>query len=113
MTDEEKLNLRRRRYVTDKTDNLPTKIAFKIPSAPLGCFRLAFNKDGNWLAAACTYKNSKTVIKIFSVETGRILATFKGHRNLIHDLQFSESSKYLISSSSDYTAKVWELRISE
>lgn len=36
----------------------------------MGCYRLAFNKHGNYLACACTYKNSKTIIKLFDVETG-------------------------------------------
>jgi len=50
---------------------------------------MAFNRKGNYLAAACTFKNSKTIIKLFDVENGTNFATYKGHRNLIHDLQFS------------------------
>lgn len=35
--------------------------------------------------------------------------TLKGHRNIIHDLKFSRNSKYLCSSSSDYTCKIWNI----
>ncbi|CAD8209474.1 unnamed protein product [Paramecium octaurelia] len=109
ITDQEKINLRRRRYLGDKEDHIPDKIAYKFASAPLGCYRLAFNKFGNYLACACTYRNSKTIIKLFDVETGQHFATYKGHRNIIHELQFSQNSQYLITVSSDYTAKVWSV----
>ncbi|CAK90977.1 unnamed protein product (macronuclear) [Paramecium tetraurelia] len=109
ITDQEKINLRRRRYLGDKEDHIPDKIAYKFASAPMGCYRLAFNKYGNYLACACTYKNSKTIIKLFDVETGQHFTTYKGHRNIIHDLQFSQNSQYLITVSSDYTAKVWSV----
>lgn len=36
----------------------------------MGCYRLAFNRLGNYLACACTYKSSKTTIKVFDVEVG-------------------------------------------
>lgn len=63
---------------------IPDKIAYKFASAPLGCYRLgnhylnefllAFNRKGNYLACACTYKNSKTIIKLFDIETGQLFA---------------------------------------
>ena len=70
---------------------------------------MAFNRKGNYLAAACTYKNSKTIIKIFDVESGVQFAVFKGHRNLIHELSFSPQSQYLCSCSSDFTSKIWKV----
>lgn len=43
LTEQEKTNLRRRRYATEKTDRIPDKIAFKFATSPLGCYRLVFN----------------------------------------------------------------------
>ena len=75
----------------------------------MGCFRLAFSPNGKYLAAACTYENSKTVIKIFNVEDGVLKYTLKGHKNLVHDLDWHSSNNFLISSSSDFTSKVWKI----
>lgn len=70
---------------------------------------LGFNRKGNYLAAACTFKSSKTIIKIFDVEEGVLFAELKGHSNIIHDIKFSFSSLFLITVSSDQTAKVWKV----
>ena len=77
--------------------------------------RLAFSEDGRYLAAACTEKSSKTVIKVFDTEHMGTMHgpayTFYGHKNLVHDLKWFSTrinyEYYLVSSSSDFTAKVF------
>jgi len=100
--------LRRKRFNDDEC-RVPNDILFRFQSSPLGCFRLSFSPNGKYLAAACTYENSKTVIKIFNVEDGVLKYTLKGHKNLIHDLDWHPSNMYLVSCSSDFTVKVWRI----
>ena len=89
---------------------IPNKLLKRFPTSDLGCMRIAFSADGKYLAAACTQKNSKTVIKIFDTEYLRQTYVFHGHRNIIHDLKWLniplKDTHYLISASSDFTAKV-------
>jgi hypothetical protein len=49
---------------------VPDTLLYKFQTAQLGCYRLAFSNNGNYLACACTASNSKTIIKIFSMEDG-------------------------------------------
>jgi jouberin len=100
--------LKRKRFPEDEC-RIPNDILFRFQSAPLGCFRLAFSPNGRYLAAACTYDNNKTVIKIFNVEDGVLRYTLKGHKNLIHDLSWHPSNRFLVSCSSDNTSKVWRV----
>jgi len=104
----QKMLLRRRRFNDDEC-RIPTHVLFRFQSAPLGCFRLSFSPNGKYLAAACTYENSKTVIKIFNVEEGELKYTLKGHKNIIHDLNWHPTNKYLVSCSSDFSIKVWRI----
>jgi WD40 repeat protein len=34
---------------------------------------------------------------------------YRGHRNLIHELNWSLNDNYLVSCSSDFTARVWKI----
>lgn len=82
----------------------------KFTSAPLGCLRLEFSNKGKYLAAACSDKSSRTYIKIFEVlEKFEEVFRYRGHKNLIHELCWSIDDKYLVSCSSDFTAKVWDI----
>lgn len=84
----------------------PNKLAFKLQTCALGCFRLAFSHNGKFLAAACTDKD--TVIKIFQVEDGELAYKLRGHADLVHDLSWSPDDFFLLSASSDGTAKLWD-----
>ena len=33
--------------------------------------------------------------------------TYRGHNNLVYDLDWSYDDRYIVSCSSDFTAKVW------
>ncbi len=49
------------------------------------------------------------LIKKFDIESGKELATFKGHTRGIEDLLISEDGEYLYSASSDRSIRKWEL----
>lgn len=105
--------LMRIRRIGDSDCRVPNEIFQRYKSSDLGCFRLAFSPDGVYLAAACTAKNSSTVIKVFNVELGELKYTIRAHKNIVHDIDFSPSGKYIVSCSSDFSAKVWALFDSE
>ena len=99
----------KRRRLPDESCQVPTKILYKFQTSKFGCLKIAFSHNGKYLAAACTQDNSKTVIKIFDIEDGTVPYIYKGHRNIIHDLDWSLNDRFLISSSSDYSSIVWKV----
>lgn len=99
----------KRRRLPEEPCQIPTKILYKFQSSKFGCFKLAFSHNGKYLAAACTQENSKTIIKIFDIDDGTTPYIYKGHRNIIHDLDWSLNDNFLISSSSDYSCKIWKV----
>lgn len=97
------------RRLPDSNCRVPNELLYRFQSASLGCFRLSFSPNGKYLAAACIYENSKSIIKIFNVESGELKYTIRAHKNLIHDIDWNMTSQFLVTSSSDFTAKVWKI----
>lgn len=108
ISERDKVLWKRRRF-PDEACEIPTKILYKFQTSKFGCFKLAFSHNGRYLAAACTQDNSKTIIKIFDIDDGTVPYIYKGHRNIIHDLDWSLNDQYLISSSADYSAIIWKV----
>lgn len=82
---------------------------WKFETEALGAFQLKFSNKGKYLAAACTMATSKTIIKIFDVETGELKIVLRGHHDLVHDICWSLDDNYLITSSADCSSKLWNL----
>lgn len=108
LIEKDKILLKRRRLLNEQCQ-IPNKILYKFQTSQLGCMRLLFSHNGKYLAAACTQDNSKTIIKIFDMEDGTLPFILKGHRNIIHDLDWSLNDRFLISASSDYSAIIWKI----
>ena len=67
---------------------------------------VAFRKNGKVLASG---SDDKT-IKLWEVETGKLIATLAGHTGAVSSLTFiSEDGKTLASGSTDKTIKLWDL----
>jgi WD40 repeat protein len=49
-------------------------------------------------------------INIYEIDTGRLVATLQGHSNYVRDLILISNSDLLASSSTDFTARIWDLR---
>jgi len=97
--------LARWRRLYSEACQLPNKLAYKFSASKLGCWRLAFSNSGKYLAASCI--DEESTIKVFQVEDGKLAITLRGHADIVHDLAWSHDDYYLMSSSSDGTAKIW------
>lgn len=94
---------------TDEPCEIPNKLLTKFSSAKLGCLRLTFSPNGRYLAAACTNINSTTTIKIFNTIELELRYHFKGHQELIHNLEWTPNNRVLISASADYKVSLWNI----
>jgi WD40 repeat protein len=50
------------------------------------------------------------VVKIYAVDTGRHLATLRGHDLFVNSVSFSPNARLLVAGSADDTARVWDVR---
>ena len=50
-----------------------------------------------------------TEVRLWDVQTGRLLQTFSKHSNDVNDVSFSPDGKSIASASSDKTLEFWQL----
>jgi WD40 repeat protein/Flp pilus assembly protein TadD len=65
----------------------------------------AISKDGRLLALADNFN----VISLWDVEAGTELRTFKGHSDLIYQIDFHPDGNRLVSASTDRTVRLWDV----
>lgn len=82
------------------------KMLFEHKAVDYVTVHCAFSPDGASLAVA----DMMDGIRVFDISTGKPLCRFHGHRNLIKSLHYREDGTALITSSSDRTVRLWELR---
>ncbi|MBI3259553.1 MAG: choice-of-anchor D domain-containing protein [Ignavibacteriae bacterium] len=71
----------------------------------------AVSPDGALLATGGSYQGDTLFVSIilWNLSSGDSLLTLRGHHAQINTVQFSQNGRRLISSSIDYTARVWDL----
>ncbi|MDJ1184844.1 NB-ARC domain-containing protein [Roseofilum casamattae] len=90
--------------------NFRTKQWTVLPGEVIWSWSLAFNPgpqfyDRPMLAAA----DRDGTIKIWDVQTERLVGILEGHQNKVYAIAFSPDGQYLVSGSDDRTVKVWQL----
>ena len=79
------------------------KFRSRYDTGPYAANSLSYDKSGQFLAVAGDDGN----IKIINDVTQKIEATLKGHEDAVLDVLFDFNSKVLISSSADFSFRVW------
>ncbi|XP_059033468.1 jouberin isoform X3 [Mustela lutreola] len=89
---------------------IPNKHLFSLNTGERGCFRLAFSHNGRILAAACASRDGYPII-LYEIPSGRFMRELCGHLNIIYDLCWSRDDRYILTASSDGTARIWKNEI--
>ncbi|KAL0623712.1 Jouberin [Plecturocebus cupreus] len=90
--------------------HIPNKHLFSLNAGERGCFCLDFSHNGRILAAACASQDGYPVI-LYEIPSGRFMRELCGHLNIIYDLSWSKDDRYILTSSSDGTARIWKNEI--
>lgn len=69
-----------------------------------------FNHDGTMVASIIYYENK---IYLWDVKTGNLLIEWEGHEGSVYSVAFNHDGTKLVSGSSDYTIKIWDLKTME
>jgi len=72
-------------------------------TGPYSANSVCFDKSGTYIAVASDDGN----IKILNESNNKIEATLKGHEDAVLDVLFDYNSKLLVSSSADFSFRVW------
>ncbi|XP_036077846.1 jouberin isoform X2 [Rousettus aegyptiacus] len=89
---------------------IPNKQLFSLNAGERGCFCLAFSHNGRILAAACASRDGYPII-LYEIPSGRFMRELYGHLNIIYDLCWSKDNRYILTASSDGTARIWKNEI--
>ncbi|XP_076835204.1 jouberin-like [Brachyhypopomus gauderio] len=87
---------------------VPNKLLRSLRGGHMGCFTLRFSHDGLVLAAACADRDAFPLV-VYEIPSGKVLASFHGHLNIVYDLCWTRDDRRLISASSDGTVRVWNM----
>lgn len=68
------------------------------------CDCLALSPDGHRLLSGGTDR----LVKLWDVQSGRLLSTLKGHSHTIYDVAFAPNSRQMTTASRDRTARIWD-----
>jgi len=69
-----------------------------------GKVHVTFSPDGKYVLSG----SSDHTVKLWEIETGKEIRTFRGHTNYVDSVAFSPDGKKILSGSSDHTVKLWE-----
>ncbi|CAK9823904.1 Ahi1 [Anthophora retusa] len=88
---------------------IPNEVIFETNVSENGCFYVAFSNDGKYLACSFSEDNDYPII-VYEVETKAIHVRFSGHKAFVYTLNWSDNNNYLLSVSSDQTARIWDVQ---
>lgn len=85
---------------------IPKKLVHQISPGEYGALCLKFNRSGTILAAAIQI-DDHFVIRFFNSSTMSMVLSLPAHIDIIYEIEFSHSDKYMLSASADGMVKIW------
>ncbi len=101
------------RVLDSKTGLEKSKILGQIGNGSEGkIYAIALSNDEKYLAVGGFLDKPANSgdIRIYNYQTKQLLKILKSHTNIVNDLAFSKDGRYLISGSSDKSAKIWDVK---
>jgi WD40 repeat protein len=90
-------------YLDGKPSPRVPPLRARVPGPSLN---VAFNPDGRWLVTG----GEDNTIKVWDVETGRLMWTLPGHTGDVYAVAVSPDGRWVASGGEDSTVKVWDAR---
>ncbi|OQR94091.1 jouberin [Thraustotheca clavata] len=87
---------------------VPERMLHRLHSGANGCQVLAFTHRGTHVAAACSDRN-EFPIRLYNIDTGIQENALYGHQGVVYALSWSIDDVFLLSASSDGSAKYWQV----
>jgi len=85
---------------------MPKSVELPIPNSQHNSVTsLSFNYSGNLLAIGFETGN----IRLWSISQNKVIQSLSGHQAMITDIDFRKDDKFMLSSSTDGTARLWNL----
>ncbi|XP_043257652.1 uncharacterized protein LOC122400320 [Colletes gigas] len=88
---------------------VPNESIFETDVSENGCFFVAFSNDGKYLACSHSEEHDYPIV-VYEVIAKKVYVRFSGHKTFVYSLHWSNNDKYLLSVSSDQTARIWDVR---
>ncbi|XP_011499272.1 PREDICTED: jouberin-like [Ceratosolen solmsi marchali] len=92
-----------------QTCQIPNESFVEFEASENGCFHLAFSNDGKYLACVLSEEHDYPIL-VYKVHDGSIHVRFPGHKSFIYSLGWARDDRFLLSVSSDRTARFWNVR---
>ena len=102
-SDDEKVKL----WSLEKLLNLEEESPLQILEHDSGITGISFSSNGQTLATASGYPGGNNAVKLWSVNSGKLIEVFPNHQKKVWDVSFSPDGKLIVSASIDETVKLW------
>ncbi|CAF3764743.1 unnamed protein product [Rotaria socialis] len=87
---------------------IPTEQILALNTSERGCSSIRFSHNGYFIACAEVNKlQQNNLISIYEIPHDRRVAIFIGHLQMIYDMDWSRTDRYLASASADSSVKIW------
>ncbi|KAH0554042.1 jouberin-like [Cotesia glomerata] len=102
------VNISRWSRLAAQSCKIPNELLLKTEVSDNGCFYVCFSNNGKYLACV-NCEEYDYPITVWKIDDEKIFVKFSGHKSFIYALDWSQTDNYLLSVSSDRTARVWDV----
>ncbi|XP_034947679.1 jouberin-like [Chelonus insularis] len=95
--------------LSSQSCKIPNEVYFNTESSENGCFFVAFSNNGKYLACA-NCEEYDYPITVYRIDEEKVFIKFSGHKSFIYSLDWSSNDHFLLSVSSDQTARIWDVK---